>query len=296
MRQNDIITELRRAVDEQAKRPHRYRRVAVVYVLLVAAVILAAFRLPALGVIATTMLLSLPIVAVVLLLALMSATDDYDAANYRLAAAEQERESIAAALELAASGAPFALFLRSFDAERQGMSASGVRVGNITRTLGSLRNARHGMIGLDDDIGHLEANWRWERQLAVLSALKARAPTILLGNTRLSQDMRGELAHTGATELTIQIGDWWHAFLALADRARIIVLYIEQATPMLVREIGHIRDHGSPYIVMGEADELEKLGAIPEIGAAFLGGAALICGTRDVALLAPVLDRTLSAQ
>lgn len=290
MEQGDIISGLRRAVDDQSALLRRYRGISIAYVLLVALAVVASFAVSGLSTFASWMLLSLPIAAVVMTLTSIFATDELETAKYRLAAAERERETTATALALAASGSAYGLFLRSFDAERQGLSASGVQVANISRTLGSLRNARHGLPGLEDDIEHLEANWRWKRELAVLAAMQVRAPAILLGNIGLPQDMRRELAATGIIELTIQVGHWWETFLALADRARVIVFYVEQATPMLVREMGHILQHRGPFIVMGEPGELAKLSTIPGIGEEFVDRATLVCGTQDVVALSAILN------
>lgn len=233
------------------------------------------------------------IAGAVLLLDVLLSGDDLEAARYRVQAAEEEDRNVANALALAQSGAPFALFLRSFDAEQMGLSSHGVQLGNISRGLENLRNARHGLFPVTDDIGHLEANWSWKDQLAVLHLLRSRAATILLGNTRLHPDMRVELARTGISELTIQVGNWWDVFLALACRPQLIVFYIEQATPMLMREMVHTRDRCNPYVVMGEPEELSRLAQVPEIGEGFLAGAKQICGRKDLANLTPLLDQFL---
>lgn len=220
--------------------------------------------------------------------------DDIAQIEFRIAAVEAEEAAVTAALRLAASDVGYAVFLRSFDAERAGLGQTGLAKRQIALGLESMRNARHGM-PISEDCSHLEANWRWRHQLDVLKEMKRRAPTILLGNTRLAPDMRAELAATGAMVVTIQARDWWQVFLSLADRARIVVFYIEQATPNLMREMAHIRGHGVKYVIAGDPSEITALGRIPEIGEQFAAGAMLVARTTDLDSLRLILDGVLGA-
>jgi hypothetical protein len=172
------------------------------------------------------------------------------------------------------------------------LSQAGLASRQISLGLENMRHARHGLPP-SEDFSHLEANWRWKQQLEILGEMRRRADTILLGNTQLAPDMRAELVRTGVMEVTIQARDWWQIFLALAGRARLVVFYIEKATPNLVREMAHIRDHGTGYVVLGAREEIDELARMPDVGEAFALRARLVAGVHDLARLRPLLDELL---
>jgi hypothetical protein len=87
--------------------------------------------------------------------------------------------------------------------------------------------------------------------------------------------MRNELAQIGTIELTIQAQDWWPIFLALSHRAYLIILYIEAASPMLLREMQHINTHGLRYAIFADDAELRCLAEERSLGESFLSSAVV---------------------
>lgn len=204
--------------------------------------------------------------------------------GWRLQALDAEAVQTARALELAQSGSPFALFLRSFGAEVTGLSYASKERMNIYQGMERIQAARLGeSLMLDTNLDHLVAYRKWSAQLEVLRSIQERYSTVLLGNTTLNSDMREELTRTGIIEVTIQAQEWWPIFLALSRHAYLIILYIETASPMLLREMQHIGSHRLRYAIFADDDELRRLAEEPSLGESFLSSAVARLKPEDVA-------------
>jgi hypothetical protein len=145
-----------------------------------------------------------------------------------------------------------------------------------------IRAARVGELYVPN-LDHLVAYRKWSAQLEVLRAIQQRYPAVLLGNTELGSNMREELTQTGIIEVTIQAQEWWPIFLALSHRAHLIILYIETATPMLLREMQHIGAHGLRYAIFADDAELRRLAEEPGLGESFLSSAVARLKPENVA-------------
>ena len=85
--------------------------------------------------------------------------------------------------------------------------------------------------------------------------------------------MHEELTSTGIIELTIQAQDWWPIFLALAQHARLIVLYVEAASPTLLREMHYLRTHNLRFAIFADDASLRDIAEEPSLGKPFLSSA-----------------------
>lgn len=200
------------------------------------------------------------------------ANDECAKTGWKLRALDAEAVQTTRALELAQSGSTFALFLRSFGAEVTGLDYNSKEQINISRGLEMINATRMGEPYVPD-LNHLVAYRKWSAQLEVLRSIQQRYPTVLLGNTALSSNMREELTQTGIIEVTIQAQEWWPIFLALSHRAYLIILYIETASPMLLREMQHIGTQGLRYAIFADDAELRRLAEEPGLGESFLSSA-----------------------
>lgn len=200
------------------------------------------------------------------------ANDECANTAWKLRALDAEAVQTRRAFELARSGSPFVLFLRSFEAELAGLDYTGKQRGNIASGLARIRAARMNEFYVED-LSHLAAHRKWSAQLEVLRSIQKRYPAVLLGNTALSRNMREEFTQTGIIEVTIQAQDWWPIFLALSHRAYLIILYIEAASPMLLREMQHLGTHGLRYVIFADDAELRLLARAPGLGESFLASA-----------------------
>jgi hypothetical protein len=214
------------------------------------------------------------------------ALDERKSLAWRLQALDKELDQTCEALALAGSGKSFALFLRSFGAELGGLGEMARERGNIARGLASLRAARQ-MEWYIPDLSHIEANNRWRAELEVLGAIgKAGLAVIMLGNIRLGDEMRSELALTRVVELTIQAQEWWDIFVPICNRATVIFFYIEEPSPMLVREMQHVHACGLRYVLCGDDAAIAGLGDVTGVGKEFLADALALDGEDKTAAIA----------
>lgn len=192
---------------------------------------------------------------------------------------EREQSDTQALLTFVNSGAKFALFLRSFASEAEGLSAQGLkRLLELEARQARLQN-RYEDFGYAPDIANFDAHAKWTKELAVVDALAAHMPVVLLGNLRISPEMRGDLDRLGVKSLAILAQDWYDIFTALAARARVAMFYVEQVSPSLRREIAYATAHPLDYIII--AGEFDRAAIVQS----FDGGAAFIAAAR--ATIAP---------
>jgi hypothetical protein len=197
-----------------------------------------------------------------------------DAIERRLARLDEELRETRAALDLAASGQPFALFLRSFDAERRGLGRSSALQAAIAAQREGFHLARYGDVApIAYDTSHFEDWAKWQSQIALLGAIQRRLPVVLLGNLRMEAETGRELRALGVREVFVQATDWWSLVAALSAKANAIFFLVEQASPMLIREMLHVLDRGYPYVIVGETCEVEKLPSAFDAGRRFLESA-----------------------
>jgi hypothetical protein len=229
---------------------------------------------------------------VVLTLVAVLALDEKKSAKWRLETLEKEPESTRVVLDLANSGKPFALFLRSFAEERQGLGDGQRRTGDIWRGMATWRAAKRGE-WYEADTEHLIANAKWHAELSALKAFEARLPVVLLGNTLLDDEMRADLVTAGITELTIQAQDWWSIFLTLSSRASITIVYVKQASTMLVREMQHLHSQHLRYLLFGDEKSIQTLAECTGIGNALIADAAAQSGESCLEAIPNVIDHIL---
>lgn len=232
------------------------------------------------------------VIDAVLILVAVFALDEKKSAKWRLETLEKEAESTRVVLNLANSGRPFALFLRSFAAERQGMGDGERRKGDVWRGMATWRAAKRGE-WYEADTEHLIANSKWHDELSALKAIEARLPVVLLGNTLLDPGMRNDLAGAGITELTIQAQDWWSIFATLCSRASITIVYVKQPSPMLVREMQHLHSQHLRYVLFGDANSIRLLADATGFGDAVVSDAAAQPGESYLEAIPNVLDHIL---
>lgn len=221
--------------------------------------------------------------------------------EHRLALLDLEATDLESARELAASPRPFALYLRSFAPELRGLSQAAVRRAEITRARQMIFQARYGEIDLEYDASHLQAGARWQAELALLAAIGRRIPVVLLANLQIGPAMRRELRAKNVRELVVQANDWWPVVTELSESAAATFFLVEDASEGLVREMEHVLAHSYPYVILGEAREIDRLATVFAAGRSFIAGALEIVHLREagagglVPVDATVLER-LSAQ
>jgi hypothetical protein len=175
-----------------------------------------------------------------------------------------EREATDWALSLAASGQPFALFLRSFEGEHKGANAEETDQHNAAIFeqvhVYSQMAGMHVGVPAEQLLHHDNS---WSLQCRVLRAVSRTLPTVMLGNMYLTPDKRGDLDGLDVRDVTVVTGDWWQVFLALSGAAREIVIYADEPTEALRREIGHLEGTERRYTLILKRD-LET-GLAPEL-------------------------------
>jgi len=163
----------------------------------------------------------------------------------------EERKQTAEALAFAASSKPFALFLRSFQAENRGASSAEVDAHN--RALFEQTQVYSHMAGFHvgvpaDQLEQQDNSWSLQRR--VLAALSHKLPTVMLGNAYLVSLKRADLEELAVRHVTVITGDWWSLFLALSSAAREIVVYADEPSDALLREIGQLESTGRAYTLV----------------------------------------------
>ncbi len=200
------------------------------------------------------------------------ATDATKTATWQLEALASEIQRTESAMDLVHSGQRFVLFLRSFRAETTGLSLDARRRSEIVEGMAARRAQRHNEWH-ESDLWHIRANVKWTSQLNLLKAIRARHPIILLGNTGLGSEMRTELGTLDILELTIQAQDWWSVFLTLTNGAYLIFVYVEEVSPMLLREMQHLKSTGLRYVICANDAEINDIAKVPELGNDFITAA-----------------------
>lgn len=190
-----------------------------------------------------------------------------------LALLEREQSDTQALLGFANSGARFALFLRSFASEAEGLSAQGLkRLLALEARQARLQN-RYEDFGYAPDIANFDAHAKWTKELGAVEALAAHMPVVLLTNLRISPDMRGDLDRLSVKSLAILAQDWYDVFTALAARARLSMFYVEHVSPSLRREIAYAGVNNLDYIVVASESDAAAIAQSFDGGAAFVAGA-----------------------
>jgi len=163
----------------------------------------------------------------------------------------QEREATDWALSLAASGQPFVLFLRSFEGEHKGANAEETDQHNAAIFEQVHIYSQMAGIHVGVPVEHLQPHDNsWSLECRVLRALSRNMPTVMLGNAYLTPAKRGDLAGLDVRDVTVIAGDWWRVFLALSSAAREIVIYADEPTGMLLREIRYLEGMGRGYTLI----------------------------------------------
>jgi hypothetical protein len=167
----------------------------------------------------------------------------------------EEREATDWALSLAASGHPFVLFLRSFEGEHKGANAEETDQHNAAIFeqvhVYSQMAGMHVGVPAEQLLHHDNS---WSLQCRVLRAVSRSLPTVMLGNMYLTPDKGGDLDGLGVRDVTVVAGDWWQVFLALSGAAREIVIYADEPTAALRREIGHLEGTERRYTLILKRD------------------------------------------
>lgn len=189
---------------------------------------------------------------------------------------QRERSDTEALFALVSSGAPFALFLRSFASEAEGLGNRGLKAMLELDARQARLRSRYDDFGYMPDMSHFDAHAKWSAECAVVGILAAHFPVVLLGNLRLAADMTTDLDRLGVKSLTIQAQDWYPVFEALASKAQIVLFYIEQVSPSLKREIVYAGANRLAYVIVGSPDDLAQIAASFESGAAFVSGARAV--------------------
>jgi len=70
-----------------------------------------------------------------------------------------------------------------------------------------------------------------------------------------------------------QAQDWWRIFVGLAGHASLILLYIEDASPTLLREMQYLAEQRLRYAIVASEDTFDLLRNDPTLGTAFLSRA-----------------------
>jgi hypothetical protein len=178
---------------------------------------------------------------------------------------EREQTEVAQAMRLAASGAPFALFLRSF-----GVEAAGARVfDEKSHTMAEMTTQAQIMTGgvfTPSSMDYFppevaDRSGAWNTQWIVLQALSDRLPTVLLGNARLPRSNPVPSPKHPINEAMVVTEDWWDIFLRLADRAAVVVMLLEEGSPSLLRELSFLSQSAVKTIVVSRFSGVATAGA-----------------------------------
>ena len=218
-----------------------------------------------------------------------------------LALIDAESQAVAAARALAASGAPYALFLRSFDSEVDGLRTieeQSISTSWQVESYQQMAAAAGSSLSLSakDWDQLLRANSSWTGQLEILRMLQARLSTVLLGNTRLDASARTILERSGIVGVHVFAADWWDLVRELARNATLIVVFIDRLTQMLAREVEHLSASGDRYVAFVSPAAHAQLSGGAAAHRAFLERAAGVVVCRDydavdLGVLAEVLER-----
>jgi hypothetical protein len=219
---------------------------------------------------------------------------DADVARRAIDRMRQQPEAIAQALALAETAPGIALFLRSFDVEDSGASASEVEANvkywaDLER---SIRDQTQGMFGAPaPDAGELLGHNIWTSQLEAIAAVRAKLPVVLFENITTASSKREELEKLDVRTVPVLLGDWWPVLLRVAERSRFAVFFLEQISPALRREMNQFSAAPPcPYVVIGATD-----GQDADV-VRFLAGSALRVVATDLAPLSQWIDEKIGPE
>ena len=144
--------------------------------------------------------------------------------------------ALARAIRLSDEEPGIVLFLRSFQVEDAGHSSEEVRkhIESESQTLFMYQQVSGGLAHPVPDVWP-EKNI-WSMEAAAIAAVQARLPTVLLDNVGLSDEKRSELDQAQPIVIPA-LGEWWPVFLRIAERARLVIVFLKSATVSLTREI-----------------------------------------------------------
>jgi hypothetical protein len=149
------------------------------------------------------------------------------------------------ALVLAAREPGITLFLRGFAVEAGVDSQRGLAFSDADRERDALEVSGGLVFPNLPFTGSL-----WTLQSAAIRALQIARRVVLLENSALEEYKDRELSDTGALVVPVVTSDWWDVFVTLAERSRVIVVFLDVLSPSLRREITHILERGRPYVLV----------------------------------------------
>jgi hypothetical protein len=185
-----------------------------------------------------------------------------------------EREEIAAAERLVASGTRFALFLRSFKVERKAAAevdekASVIAEVEYRAQMESGGIAHMSWEHLPDDLKvHPDT---WVVQGRVLGALAERLPTVQLGNMHYRSHVPMSAQSDRVIQIMMVTDDWWDVFRRLAANAEVVVIYLEERTPSLKCEMQHLAGSAIKTIIVTREAEDGVTASLDRPGLLYVG-------------------------
>lgn len=139
---------------------------------------------------------------------------------------------------------PYALFLRSFDAEKAGLQDSNTQL---------THQANEDQYAID--LAGTLPPWQdhsnaWTLQSALVSLLGKRLQAVQLGDHPSLDERLITSALLRDRVIRIKTDDetWWAAFELLARQARLTVVFADLPSPSLVKELAHLRSHRLNFV------------------------------------------------
>ena len=169
------------------------------------------------------------------------------------------------------SGEEFILCLRGFERERIGGSEqSRPRTSSEITQLASTMDYTYQMttgitpasLERSNEIRAQEYDWAWFRQLQLFRAVRELRPVVILDNFDIEPVKRDELQASNVQTLPTTSATWWGVFLQLVERARLVVVLLEQRSASVVRELDYLSSSNKAYVIVttpGMVDALRRL-------------------------------------
>jgi Ca2+/Na+ antiporter len=220
--------------------------------------------------------------------------NELDSVEYALKRLAEQDEIVGRAISLADHKPGIALVLRSFEVEYQGYSDEEIESTN--RSSIELMQVQSQMYGVAGGGVSVETKNIWTVQKEVIATIQMRLHTVLLENVTLSQSKRAELEAAHTLVVPVVLGEWWPVFTRLADRASIVVFFLQNFSAELRREIDYILEHRCRYIVVCGEGTKDSLRHSQQEGARrLLDGALHVVTYHDVYTGAGELREKLSS-